>query len=199
MSIKKDINILIKSYEMGGGNMGNKKRTYTIVAILLAVVALGIGYAAVSTLLTIDGSATALASDGIKLSFTGTPTNSGTESGNSAAINGSDPTKATCTVVLKNVGDSATCTYTVTNSTTDTSIGAKHLAISVYVDSSFNTAWSESSSQYFTITSGIGATTLANPGSTTATVTVTLKKENTTNATMPETFYVKIVGETDQS
>ena len=179
--------------------MGNKKRNYIIVAILLAVVTLGIGYAAVSKLLTIDGTATALPSDGVKLQFTGTPTNSGTESGNAAAINGSDPTKATCTVVLKNINDSATCTYTVSNNTTDTTISAKDLAISVYEDSNFATAWSASSSSYFTITTSIGSTTLANGATTTATVTVTLKKENTTGTSITENFYVKVVGDTNQS
>lgn len=179
--------------------MGNKKKTYKIVAILLAVVALGIGYAAVSTLLTIDGTATALLSDGVKLQFTGTPTNSGTESGNAAAINESDPTKATCTVVLKNMNDSATCTFTVTNNTTDTTISAKDLAIAVYSDSGYVTGWAASSSNYFTITSSIGSTTLAHGATTTATVTVTLKKENTTGSNISENFYVKIVGDTDQS
>ena len=179
--------------------MKNKKRTYTIVGILLAIIALGIGYATVSTLLEIDGTATVLESDGVELEFTGTPTNSGTESGNAAAINGSDATKATCTVVLKNINDSATCTYTVKNTTTDTTISAKDLAISVYEDSSYSTAWSASSSDYFTITSNLGATTLANNATTTATVTVTLKKENTTGASITENFYVKIVGDTQQN
>ena len=179
--------------------MENKKRTYTIVAIILAIVTLGIGYAAVSTLLTIDGTATVLQSDGVKLEFTGTPTNSGTQSGNSAAINGSDSTKATCTVVLKTAGESATCTYTVSNTTTDTSISAKDLAISVYSDSSYQTAWSNTtSSDYFTITPTIGSTTLANGATTTAAVTVTLKKENITGASITENFYVKIDGDSQQ-
>ena len=179
--------------------MKNKKRTYTIVGLLLAIVALGIGYAAVSTLLTIDGTATALQSDGVKLEFTGTPTNSGTQSGNAASINGSDSTKAVCTVVLKNMGESATCTYTVANNTTDTSISAKDLEISVYSDSGYSNAWTSSSSTYFTITSAIGSTTLANGATTTATVTVTLKKENTTGSNITENFYVKVVGDTQQS
>ena len=177
--------------------MGNKRRTYTIVAILLAVVALGIGYAAVSTLLTINGSATALQSDGVKLEFTGTPTNSGTQTGNSASINGSDPTVATCTVVLKNMNESATCTYTVTNSTTDTSISAKDLSVSIF--DSANVAWTASSSSYFTINSAIGSSTLANGATTTVTVTVTLKKENTTGTDITETFTVKVNGDTQQS
>ncbi len=179
--------------------MKNKKRTYTIVGILLAIIALGIGYAAVTTLLEIDGTATALQSDGVKLEFTGTPTNSGTQSGNAAAIDGSDSTKATCTVVLKNYNESATCSYTVKNTTSDTSISAKDLAISVYTDSSYSTAWSASSSDYFTITSAVGSTTLANNATTTATVTVTLKKENVTGADITENFYVKIVGDTQQN
>ena len=177
--------------------MGNKRRTYTIVAILLAVVALGIGYAAVSTLLTINGSATALQSDGVKLEFTGTPTNSGTQSGNSAAIDSSDSTVATCTVVLKNMNESATCSYTVTNTTTDTSISAKDLAVAIFDRN--NAAWTSSSSTYFTITSAVGASTLANGASTTVTVTVTLKKENTTGSDITETFTVKVNGDTQQS
>ncbi len=48
--------------------MGNKKRTYTIVAILLAVVALGIGCAAVSRLMSIDETATALPPEEIIIS-----------------------------------------------------------------------------------------------------------------------------------
>lgn len=179
--------------------MGNKRRTYTIVAILLAVVALGIGYAAVSTLMSINGTATALQSDGVKLEFTGTPTNSGSQSGNAASIDSNDSSKGVCTVVLKNMNESATCTFTVQNTTTDTSISAKDLAISVYEDSGYATAWSASSSTYFTITSAIGSTTLANGATTTATVTVTLKKENTTGSDITENFYVKIVGDTQQS
>ena len=179
--------------------MKNKKQAYFILVLLVAIVALGIGYAAVSRLLDITGTATVLESDGVKLEFTGTPTNSGTESGNSAAINGSDSTKATCTVVLKNMGDSATCSYTVTNSTTDTSISAKDLAIAVFEDSSYATAWTSASSDYFTITSSIGSTTLANGATTTATVTVTLKKENTTGSSITENFYVKVSGDTQQS
>ena len=178
----------------------NKKRTYTLVALLIAIVALGIGYAAVTSLLDITGNATALESDGVQLEFTGTPTNSGTQPGNGASIVSGNPQRAVCTVVLKTAGETATCTYTVTNNTTDTSLSATNLAATVYEDSSYNTAWNNtSSSDYFTITSAVGAATLANGASTTATVTVTLKKENTTDATMPETFYVKIVGETDQS
>ena len=179
--------------------MKNKKRMYIIVGMILAIIALGIGYATVSTLLEIDGTATVLQSEGVQLEFTGTPTNNGTESGNAAAIDANDSTKATCTVVLKNYNDSATCTYTVKNSTTDTSISAKDLAISVYEDSSYNTAWSASSSSYFTITQTIGSTTLANNSTTTATVTVTLKKENTTGSSITENFYVKIVGDTQQN
>lgn len=189
--------------KIGGEIVKNRKKIYTLVAILVAIVALGIGYAAVSTLLEIDGTATVLESDGVKLEFTGTPTNSGTEDGNAAAINGSDSSKATCTVVLKNINDTATCSYTVANNSTDTTLTAANLAINVYSDSGYSTTWvngnTNPSSQYFDITSSIGATTLANAATTTATVTVTLKKENTTGSSITENFYVKVSGETQQS
>jgi len=179
--------------------MKNKKKTYFVLVILLAIVALSIGYAAVSRLLDVTGTATVLESDGVQLEFTGTPTTSGGQTGTTASINGSDATKATCTVVLKNMGESATCSYTVTNNTSDTTISAKDLAVGVFQDSGFATAWSASSSDYFTITSNIGANTLANGASTTVTVTVTLKKENTTGSSITENFYVKVEGDTQQS
>ena len=179
--------------------MGNKKRAYTIVAILLAIVALGIGYAAVSQLLTINGTATALQSDGVKLEFTGTPTNSNARSGNAASIAQGDASTGVCTVVLKDAGETATCTFTVSVSSTDPTISAKDLAATVYEDSAFSTAWSNSSSDYFTITSAVGATTLTKGNTTTATVTVTLKKENITGADITENFYVKVVGDTAQN
>ena len=139
--------------------MRNRKKTYAVLAILVAIVALGIGYAAVSTLLQIDGTATVLESDGVKLEFTGTPTNSGTEVGNAAAIDANNPAKATCTVVLKNINDTATCSYTVRNNSTDTTLTASNLAVGVYSDSGYSTTWvngsTNPSSQYFDITSSI--------------------------------------------
>lgn len=177
--------------------MKNKKRTYIVVAILLAIVALGIGYAAVANLLEITGNATALPSDGVKLEFTGTPTTTGGEGGTTAAINGSDSKKATCTVVLKEYNESATCTYTVSNTTSDTSISAKDVSVEV-LDSN-KAAWTASSSDYFTITSNISSSTIANGATATATVTVTLKKENVTGSNITETFYVNVKGDTQQS
>ena len=176
----------------------NKKRTYTLVALLIAIVALGIGYAAVTSLLDITGNATALESDGVQLEFTGTPTNNGTQPGNSASINSGNKT-AVCTVVLKTAGESATCSYTVTNNTTDTSLSATNLAATVYEESTYDTAWTNSSSDYFTITTNVGQTTLANAASTTVTVTVTLKKENVTGSPKTENFYVAVTGTTSQS
>ena len=179
--------------------MGNKKRTYTIIVILLAVVALGIGYAAVSNMLNIDGTATVLQSDGAQVQFTGTPTNSNNRTGNAAAIDGTDPKLATCTVVLKDMGETATCTFTISNTSTDQTLSATNLALSVYSDSARTTAWTSSSSQYFTITSSLSSATIAAGGTATATITVTLKKENTTGSDITENFYAKIVGDTTQS
>ncbi len=178
--------------------MENKKRTYIVVAVLVALVALGIGYAAVTDLLTISGTAKAAISDGIELEFTGTPTVTGNgQSGTTAAIDGTDSSLATCTVVLKKYGDSATCNYTVGVASTDTSLSASNLAVAI-TDSN-GQAWTSSSSTYFDITAAVGQTTLAHNGTTTATVTVTLKKENTTNNEITETFTVKVTGDTVQN
>ena len=178
--------------------MRNKKKTFTLIVILLAVVALGIGYAAVTTLLEITGTATVLQSDGVELNFTGTPTTFGGQTGTTASIN-ADPTTAVCTVVLKNYGETATCSYTIKNVSTDTSLSASSIAIAAYSDSSYTTAWSASSSDYFTITSSVGANTLANNATTTVSITVTLKKEDYTGSDITENFYVKVTGETAQN
>ena len=178
--------------------MKNKKKTYTLVAILLAIAALGIGYAAISSILTINGTAHILESDGATVTFkTGTASASGGETGTTAAI--SDGTTATCTVYLKTLNQTATCTYTIKNTSTNTALIASNLAATVY-DSS-DAVWSSSSDgyDYISVTPSIIATTLANAAETTVTVQVQLLKENTTGAEIQKTFTVKINGDTTQS
>lgn len=179
--------------------MNNRKKVFTLIILLLAIVVLGIGYAAVTTLLEITGTATVLPSDGVELNFTGTPSVTGGQSGTQAAIDSNDATKATCTVVLKNYNESAVCQYTIQNVSTDQSLSASNIAISAYEDSNYQSAWSASSSDYLTINTNIDRTTLGTTGNATATVTVTLKKENTTGSNIIENFYIKVVGETTQN
>ena len=174
--------------------MKNKKRTYTIVAILLAVVALGIGYAAATTLLTVNGTATAVASDGADLDFTNA-TASGGQTGTSASVDSQDSSVGVCTVALKTAGESATCTFTIARaSTMDAGVNVVSMAASVYSDSTLQTAWS-SSDEWFTITPTLAANTLADSATTTLTVQVTLKKANLTGSSVTENFYVKVAGD----
>ena len=174
--------------------MKNKKRTYTIVAILLAVVALGIGYAAATTLLTVNGTATAVASDGASLEFSN-PQTSGGQSTTAASVDSNDSSVGVCTVALKTAGESATCTFTIGRaSTMDAAVNVVDMAASVYSDSTMTTAWS-ASDEWFTITPTLGATTLANSATTTLTITVTLKKANLTGSDVTRNFYAKVVGD----
>ena len=116
--------------------MKNKKRTYVVLALLIVVVTLGVGYATATNLLEIVGNATVLPSDGVKLKMT-SPTTNGGETGTGATVDGNDPSKGTCTVVLKDYGDSATCTYTVSLNSSDATLSASSLAIQAYEDSGY--------------------------------------------------------------
>jgi len=176
--------------------MRNKKKTYALVAILLAIAALGIGYAVISSVLQINGEATVLQSDGATVNFvTSSATHTGGQTGTDATI--TSGTAATCTVVLKTLNETATCQYTIKNVSTNNALQATGLTATVY-EADGTTAWSNSSSEYFTITSTLGATTLAYDATTTVTVTVTLKKENTTGSNITEQFVVKVDGNTTQ-
>ena len=167
--------------------MSSKKKTYMVVVVLLAVVALGIGYAA--TLLNVTGNAIADPSTGAVLALSNGNTTGG-ETGTAATANG---TSGTCTVHLKTAGDSATCTYDVARDGMDSSVDVTSLAAHVYSDAQLQNAWS-SSDEWFTITAATGQNSLANGETTTATITVTLKKANLTGAAVTETFYVTVDG-----
>ena len=177
--------------------MRNRKKTYALVAILLAIAALGIGYAAISSILTIQGTAHILQSDGASVTFKENSAQvSGGQTGTAATASG---TSGTCVVYLKTAGETATCTYTIKNTSTDTSLTATNLAATLY--DSNNNVWSSSSDgyDYITVTTTLGATTLASAAETTVQVQVQLRKENTTGSEIQKTFTVKIDGNTSQS
>ena len=177
--------------------MKNKKKTYTLVAILLAIAALGIGYAVISSVLTIDGTAHILESDGATVNFvTGSAQTTGGETGTTASVE--TATTAVCTVYLKTKNQTATCTYSIQNVSTNTALIASNLTATVY-QSNGTTAWT--TDEYIDITPSVSPTTLSNDGSSTATVTVQvqLKKENTTGAEIIKSFVVKVDGNTTQS
>ena len=179
--------------------MKNKKKTYTLVAILLAIAALGIGYAAISSVLTINGEAHILQSAGAVVNFkSGTATHSGGQTGTDATI--TDATTATCVVYLKTAGETATCQYTIKNVSTDQTLSASSLTATVY-ENDGTTAWSSTSDgyEYLTITPSVGAASLAYNAETTVTVQVQLKKENTTGSDIVKYFKVKVDGNTIQA
>lgn len=181
--------------------MKNKKKTYVIVGLLIAIITLGVGYAAVAQLLTINGNATALhVGADVIFDSTTAPTTSGGQTGTAAAIDSSDTGHhtATCTVVLKNLNEQATCTYTIKNNSSDTALNATSITATPY-QSDGTTAWTSSSSQYFTVEPSVTKTTLTNNETTTVTVTVTLKKVNVTGTDISETFVVKVSADTEQA
>ncbi len=179
--------------------MKNRKKTYIIVGLLIAIITLGVGYAAVADLLTINGNATALPV-GADVTFDSTtaPSTSGGQTGTTASIDTTGDTTnhtAICTVVLKTYNEQATCTYTIKNTSTDTALNATNITATVY-ESDGITAWS---SDYFTITAAPTVTTLANNATTTVVVTVVLKQVNVTGSNVTESFVVKVSADTAQA
>ncbi len=151
------------------------KKTFLGVGLLLAILVLGIGYAAITgTNLVISGTATASPNDdNFKVTFDTTATvttgsyTSKTDGAVTVAGEYTDEYNATITVSgLTNIDDYATATYTIHNESDDldASLAA---AITTGADSS-----------YFDVSYAFkdDATTLAHGSSTTVTVTVKLKK-----------------------
>ena len=169
-----------------------KKRNVVIaVAILVAVLAIGIGYAITAVNLTVTGTANATASDEFELAFDGVTTGS---TGTAAAT--AHETTGTCSVTLDTVGANQTCVFEFMNYS-PTGINAQVVAdnLVVYSDSTFNTVWTNTSSQYFNVavTPGWTGTKTLAPGETsTFTVTVTLKKAWIGDTAHTENFYVKL-------
>lgn len=139
-----------------------KRNTYVGLILLVAVLMLGIGYAAITNItLNINGSANAIVSDeNFKVKFTGTPTVSD-ETIVEATI--TDDTNATITVnSLVSKGDKVTATYTIENASED-------LSASVAVPTVVN-----SNEEYFNVTTDMSSATTVTAGDTT-TVTVTVE------------------------
>ncbi|MBR3614953.1 MAG: hypothetical protein IKL55_07245 [Clostridia bacterium] len=141
------------------------KKTNKIIlaSAIVAVLLLGIGYAAIQNItLNINGTAAADPSQSnFKVMFSGTPTVSD-DTYVTAAI--TDDTNATINVEgLTKKGDVVTATYTVQNASTDLSAD---LGVST----------TNSNTEYFTLSSEIAQTSLVAGEATTLTVTVELTK-----------------------
>lgn len=140
-----------------------KRNTYAGLIILVALVVLGIGYAAMSNItLNINGSASAVVEDeNFKVKFTGTPSTTGETI--TATI--TDDHNATINVSLKAKGDKATATYTILNDSADLSASIAAPAIT------------NSNEEYFAVTTDMAdAVVVAAGGEKTVTVTVELIK-----------------------
>ena len=155
-----------------------KKRT-GILGVLIAIVLIGIGYAAVTAVnLTINGNGTITPSDdNFKVVYTGV-----TSTANPTTINvatdtigteGVTTTSFTVTNMTKK-DDTVTLTYTIQNKSAD--YKAVLNEASTYLSVTGDT-------EYFSVTPGTFASTTLNPdGTTTQTVTVTALKTPADNA-----------------
>lgn len=154
-----------------------KKNTFLTVALLLAVVVLGVGYAASTGPWVVEGTATATASE-FDVAFTNH------QAGNnvtSSSVEGD--LLAKMAVELENVGDTATATFTITNRS-QKGIGAEINEDDIVITRGTN-------SEYFDVTYKLGSSTIAsNGGTTTLEVTVELIKATTEEKT--ETFTVSL-------
>ena len=112
-------------------NSQNKKALQIGLFVLIAIVVLGVGYAAISAVnLIINGNATArVDQNNFKVHFTGAQAISGsTGASGTSTIDSQDDTKATFDVTgLTKVGDYAEAVYTVRNDSNG--IGAEILMV----------------------------------------------------------------------
>lgn len=139
------------------------KKTLMTLGVIVAVLVLGVGYAAITDInLNINGTAAATPSDdNFSVIFTGTPSTSGDTV--SASI--TDDLTATMTVTgLTTTGDTATASYTIKNASEELSATVEQGTIT------------NDNETYFEVTTDWTTTTLAADGSKTVTVTVKLIK-----------------------
>lgn len=145
--------------------MNRNTRAVVGLVLLIAVLLVAIGYAAITAVpLNINGSAQATPEQtNFTVKFSGTPTVSDS-SKVVAEINQQDQLKATINVSkLTAKGDTATATYTIANTSADLS-------------AVLSATTSNTNDEYFKITQNIAKATVAAGDTTTITVTVELIK-----------------------
>ena len=161
------------------------RRNIVVAFLVIAVMLLGVGYAALTDVLDITGSADVNQSAAEEafnedVHFSAAVAN---ESGNTASVNGDNNDKASFTAnTLKGAGDYVTFTFTIVN---DGDVDAM-------VTPTLNATAGNTKPEYFSITSdwnGEGKTLVAG-GSLTYTVTVTLN--NTPTETISGSFLIEL-------
>jgi len=141
------------------------KKSKMIIALVMLVLIMGVGYAAFSTRITITTSATGAGGISVKYKCSCTAvtglTGATAPTGSCTPTTEGTATTATMTATLRQPGDSVTCTWTVKNYSAfrvkTTGLSCTHTNVKSPFTSS-NTA--------------VGATTLAVNGTTTFTVTI---------------------------
>ena len=141
----------------------NKKKLQIMIFVLIGVITLGVGYAAISAInLVINGNATGSPSqNSFSVVFKSASVTTGT---GTATIDNQDSTVAYFDVSgLSKAGDTAVATYTIKNESNG-------------VGASIDLAVTNSNTEYFTVEESILDTELQAGESTTASITVTLTK-----------------------
>lgn len=178
--------------------MKNKKNTLIGLTILIGVVMLGIGYAANSGNLVINGTATANKNvEGFNVKFANV-VNQDTDStdGVTGTIDSTDTEghTAVVTATLNSVGDKGDTTFTVQNNSPK-GIKAVYKSCNIYSNEEKATTYS---SDFFTVTCTPTENEIASDGTTTVKVEVELKKVNTAETAQEENFYIDLVYEPGQ-
>lgn len=141
----------------------HKKKTFVGVFLMLAILVLGVGYAAISNItLNITGSATASPDDkNFSVKFNDTAIT--VSDANKVTAKKTDDLNATLEVTgLTAKGDTATATYTIENASADLSASLASPVIT------------NSNTEYFKVTTDLADATVITHGKTT-TVTVTVE------------------------
>lgn len=142
--------------------MKTNSKKVVIIALIVALLIIGIGYAVISsTALKIDGSATASPNDkNFQVKFSGVPTVSNTDNVSATITDDLDATIEVKGLTAK--GDIATATYTIENASPD-------LTADIVANVSKNT-----NEEYFSVTTDMTSTVSVTAGNTT-TITVTVE------------------------
>lgn len=175
-----------------------KKNTFLVVALLIAVLVLGVGYAATTKKLQVNGIATGVQSDenfNVRFSAVAPGDGEGYDAeGVTVEIDAADTTQrtATMTVQLSKVGSQAAATFTFINDSAD-GIGANFDASNVTITTADG---QEFSSEYFTIDTDLGGmnTTLDPQQEISFTVYVTLDKAVIGDENHEEQFFINLEG-----
>lgn len=158
-----------------------KKSVFLVVALLIAVLLLGVGYAVTTTSLKVEGSATVTESgSGLNVKFTGATAdtvlyddNNNILASSIASIDANDSTKAVMSVTLTNVKDAQEITFEVTNaSQTGINVLIKKENVKIYKHGTTESF----SSSYFSVTHNVSDIELNAGDKTTFIVKVELIK-----------------------